>query len=154
MSINDPFSSQPGEQGMRPAEPSAPAGFTPQEPTPQQSTPWGTPPEGGYAPAGQAPIPPAPAAPPAPGYQQAYYPAARPPKSWMNITSFVTSLLGLSLVAIIFGHLGVNAAKRGEADYKGLGIAGLVIGYVTLASTVIALAIVFGFAITGEVTTS
>lgn len=152
MSTNDPFSSQSGEQGMRPAEPSAPAGYTPQEPTPQQSTPWGTPPEGGYAPAGQAPIPPAPAAPPAPGYQQAYYPPARPPKSWMNITSFVTSLLGLSIVGIIFGHLGVNAAKRGEADYKGLGIAGLVIGYLGLVVGVIWVIAVIALFATGETT--
>ncbi|GEM_PF-3707913 len=58
---------------------------------------------------------------------------ARPTKTWMNITAFVLSLLGIGLGAVVFGHLGVAAANRGEADSRGLGIAALVLGYLNLA---------------------
>lgn len=77
---------------------------------------------------------------PAPYGQPQQYPYGYPPapqpraqdKTWMNITAFVTALCGISIAGIVFGHLGLGAAKRGEADQRGLGLAGLIIGYVQL----------------------
>jgi len=66
------------------------------------------------------------------------------PNTWMNITSFVTAFLGLAIVPIIFGHMGVNAANKGTAELKGLGIAGLIIGYLELVLWIIVIAIVVG----------
>lgn len=77
-----------------------------------------------------------------PGYVPPAPPAASKPKTWMNITSLVTSLLGLGLVGVIFGHLGVSAANKGQADLKGLGIAGLIIGYLEIVAAIV-LTIVF-----------
>lgn len=107
------------------------------------------PPPGGYA---AAPPPPAPggyAAPPPPpgtyGAPPAGY-AAPPPaygavssvatsKNWMNVTSLILSLASLvtgitAIAGIVFGHLGRAAVKRGEANNGGVGLAGLIIGYV------------------------
>lgn len=55
------------------------------------------------------------------------------PDTWMNITSLVTSILGLAIVGIIFGHMGMARANRGTAELKGLGLAGAIIGYIVLA---------------------
>src|SRR5690606_31252944 len=63
-----------------------------------------------------------------------------PTNNWMNIVSLVLSLVwvcGLgSLLGIIFGHLCVSSAKRGTANNKGLGIAGLIIGYLGIAAAI------------------
>lgn len=72
--------------------------------------------------------------PPPPGY----YGAPALPKTWMNWVAFGCGLGALVtcisfIPAIVFGHLGLAAAKRGEADKKGFGIAGLAIGYTYLA---------------------
>ncbi|WP_062529155.1 DUF4190 domain-containing protein [Demequina rhizosphaerae] len=79
-----------------------------------------------------------------PGYaapgQPAYGYAPRPTKTWMNVTSLVCALLVPvvgSLLAVIFGHLGVAASKRGDAEYKGIGIAGLVLGYLGLIAGIV-----------------
>lgn len=72
----------------------------------------------------------------------AYAAPAAPTKNWMGITSLVTSLLGISLLGIIFGHLGMSAAKKGEADNKGLAIAGLVLGYLGLVGGVLLIALI------------
>lgn len=108
------------------------------------------PPEDPFAttPATTAPAAPPPApgqygAPPPPpaGYQpypQAQYgpnPGTR--NNWMGIVSLVASLSAIVLgftciVGIVFGHLGLNAVKKGEADNRGLALAGLITGYVFL----------------------
>lgn len=92
---------------------------------------------------------PAPLAPPAashhpyaamPGAYQGLpyqHPALAQSKNWMNIVSLVLSLLGLltgitAIVGIVFGHLGMQAARRGEADNGDMGLAGLITGYVIL----------------------
>lgn len=77
---------------------------------------------------GQYPVPYAP-------YPPTAYSQQTKPKTWMNWVAFGCGLGALFtcvsfLPAIIFGHLGLAAAKRGEADAKGPGIAGLVLGYV------------------------
>lgn len=83
-----------------------------------------------------------PATPPPQGYTtpEGYYPYGYPPqtkpKSWMNIVSLCAVGVGLfipflaNVAGIVFGHLGTRAAKRGEADYHGVGLAGLIINYV------------------------
>lgn len=144
---DDPFATPPRQGGMRPAEPmgsDAASGATP--PAPGSAPPSFTPqPDGHDSPPEVAgPTPPAPPAPPmAPGspapQYSAYPPAANPyPKTWMNITALVTSLVGIGLAGIIFGHLGVAAAKRGEAQYRGAGIAGFVLGYLQVLAAIIA----------------
>ena len=139
---------QPPAEPERPTAPETPA--APAEP----SSPWPEAPQDatGYGAAPQAqPTAAAPQAQPyaqeyqtphyapPPGYEQApgYAMPRRNPKTWMNITSFVTSLIGLSLVGVIFGHLGLSASKRGEAELKGLGIAGLVIGYLGIVLSIV-----------------
>ncbi|WP_144018688.1 DUF4190 domain-containing protein [Demequina sp. NBRC 110051] len=96
----------------------------------------------------------------APQYAQAgYAPGPRPgtEKNWMNITSLALSLGGLVtgitvIPGIIFGHLGLSAAKRGEADNRSLGLAGLITGYVILALGLLVLiaVLVFAGAFVGE----
>lgn len=78
--------------------------------------------------------------PPEPGQYAAQPPGApnyagQPAKTWMNITAFVAAFAGFAIpfghiAAIVFGHLGVRASDRGEAEYRGLGMAGLIMGYI------------------------
>ena len=98
-------------------------------------------------PPGARPIPPPPqqgypAPPPPQGYSapEGYYPYGSPPqrkpKSWMNIVSLSAVGAGLfipflaNVAGIVFGHLGRKASKRGEADYAGVGLAGLILNYI------------------------
>ena len=94
----------------------------------------------------------------APQYAQPQYAQPGPPagprpgteKNWMNITSLALSLGGLVtgitvIPGIIFGHLGLSAAKRGEADNRSLGLAGVITGYVILALGLLALVAVLVF---------
>ena len=60
----------------------------------------------------------------------------------LAIISLVTALLGVSLAAIITGHIGINQIKRTGEKGHGLAIAGLIIGYATIALSIIA-AIIF-----------
>jgi len=96
----------------------------------------------------------APAAAPAAQYAAASYtPAPAPqayaapnpmPSTWMNITSFVTGLLGLAIIPVIFGHMGVSQSNKGRADFKWMGIVGLVLGYLTIVVYVVITAIFVG----------
>lgn len=94
----------------------------------------------------------------APQYGQPAYAHPGPPpgprpgteKNWMNVTSLALSLGGLVtgitvIPGIIFGHLGLSAAKRGEADNRSLGLAGVITGYVILALGLLALVAVLVF---------
>lgn len=58
-------------------------------------------------------------------------------RTWMGVTSFVTGALLLSVVAIVLGHLGLTAAKRGSANHRSFSIAGLILGYVGLIVTAV-----------------
>ena len=111
---------------VAPEAPSLPA-TPPPPPTPYAPTP---PAPGGYT------------APPAP--PQAYAAPATKPNTWMNIVSLVTALLGMAIIPVIFGHLGVSASNKGKADLKGLGIAGLIIGYLEIAFWILFWALVIG----------
>ena len=71
------------------------------------------------------------------GYAQApsAYTNVSQSKNWMNLVSLIASvstvITGIGwIVGVVFGHLGLAAVKRGEADNRGLGLAGLIIGYV------------------------
>lgn len=62
------------------------------------------------------------------------YPTSRG-VSGLAIASLVCSLLGLSLVGVILGHLGLSEIKRsnGLMEGRGLALAGLIVGYVEIA---------------------
>ncbi len=121
----DPFATPPGG---RPAAPATPSGYPPAPqayPPAPQAYPLA--PQGYPAPAPGYPAP--------DGYYPYGYPAQKKPKSWMNIVSLCAVGGGLfipffaNIAGIVFGHLGRRAAKRGEADYAGVGLAGLILNY-------------------------
>ena len=144
---DDPFLAPPGNTPEPPPVPQAPppyqppAGYVPPAPV-QPSFPqegYGQP---GYAQQGYA----------QPGYAQPGYPGAMPPplpyapnaqpKTWMNWVALGCGLGALLtcvsfIPAIVFGHLGLAAAKRGEAGARGAGITGLVFGYLFLVITIV-----------------
>ena len=174
---DDPFLPKPASDGMRPAEPSGqPAVFepAPTPPSPSDIAPTQVPPpapvagapeyyqphaavqvppppaygqQGQVVQAGQYPVPYAP-------YPPTAYAQQTKPKTWMNWVAFGCGLGALFtcvsfIPAIIFGHLGLAAANRGEADAKGPGIAGLVIGYVFAVGAIAYMVIVVGFLAVG-----
>lgn len=67
--------------------------------------------------------------------QQAY---VRPPDQGMAVASLVCSLVGLllcfpAILGIVFGHIALSKAKRGEAGGQGMAQAGMIVGYVVTA---------------------
>ncbi len=88
---------------------------------------------GHHSPIQPPPPPPVPMAPPPPPYG---YGTAAKTKSWMNVVSLVAVGVSLfmpvvaNIAGIVFGHMGIRAADRGEADYRGVGLAGLILNYV------------------------
>ena len=64
------------------------------------------------------------------------------PTSGLAITSLVCGLLYVcgfgSVMAVIFGHIGLGQTRRGERSGGGLAIAGLVLDYLGLLGTVAA----------------
>jgi peptidyl-prolyl cis-trans isomerase B (cyclophilin B) len=59
----------------------------------------------------------------------------------LAIVSLVTSILGLSIVGIITGHIGMNQIKKTGESGRGLAIVGLVLGYLVLVIEVIWVAV-------------
>lgn len=79
-----------------------------------------------------------------PQYAPPYGPNPQTAKNWMGVTALVLSLASLitgitAIGGIIFGHMSVAAAKRGEADNAGLGRAGLILGYIFTALMLLAI---------------
>ncbi|MDN4482900.1 DUF4190 domain-containing protein [Demequina lignilytica] len=94
---------------------------------------------------------------PAPAYGQPSYPAPQygapafptfgprgDEKNWMGIVSLVASIAAFfvapfvgSVAAVVFGHLGLGAVRRGEARNRGLALWGTILGYVGIGITVI-----------------
>ncbi len=64
-----------------------------------------------------------------------------PPRSTngLAITSFVLSLVGVSVVAVILGHISLAQIKRTGQSGRGLGLAGTIIGYVSLGLSILVL---------------
>ena len=56
----------------------------------------------------------------------------------MAIVSLVTSILGISLVGVITGHIGMSQIKKTGEQGNGLAVAGLIIGYIGTVAWVIA----------------
>jgi peptidyl-prolyl cis-trans isomerase B (cyclophilin B) len=59
------------------------------------------------------------------------------PFNVLSIVGFVLSLVGISLVGVILGHIGLSQiTKRGERG-KGFAIAALVLGYLGILATIV-----------------
>lgn len=84
------------------------------------------------APLGAAAIPP-------PGYPMQGYP--RPELNPLAIISLVVALVGCSPVAVILGHVALGQIRRRGEDGRGLAVAGLVVGYLSLVATVLVAAL-------------
>jgi hypothetical protein len=93
---------------------------------------------GGYAGAGPATGSGAPAF---PGQPVAAQPAsvlpAQPRTNVLGIITLVLGVLGFGLVPVITGHIALNQITRTGEDGRGLTLAGLILGYVTLAGWLI-----------------
>ena len=76
---------------------------------------------------------PPPPQPPIPAPQQAPHQTS-PQTSGLAIASLVCSIVGVSLIAIILGHIALGKIRRsnGAVDGKGLALAGTIVGYVGL----------------------
>jgi hypothetical protein len=66
----------------------------------------------------------------------------------LAIVSLVTSIIGFGLVGVITGHIGLNQIKKTGEEGRGLAIAGLVIGYITIAAALLIL-LIWGLALGG-----
>ncbi len=136
---NDPFVT-PGPDGQQwqgtpvpmaplPLPPTMPPAMSPQQP--YQIPPPPMPQNPAYATVAYPPVPPA-------GYlYAANYNAANTAKNWMGITSLALSaasiIFGITCIpGVILGHMGLSAAKRGEANNRGLALAGVIVGWVFL----------------------
>lgn len=74
----------------------------------------------------------------APTYQPVTgYAAAPSGSNGLAVTSFVLSLLGISALAVLFGHIGLGQIRRTNGHGTGLAVAGLIIGYLGVVSWVV-----------------
>ena len=62
-------------------------------------------------------------------------PAPAPGAPWnvLAIVSLIASLVGFSLAGIITGHLSLNQLKTSGEQGHGLALAGVIVGYATIA---------------------
>jgi hypothetical protein len=98
---------------------------------------------GAPAASGNAPAPPDWSRPPAPQGSTG--------TNGLAIASFICSLLCVSLVGVIPGHVALSQMKKSPQDGRGLAIAGLVLGYIGLAAGLVWLLLVVGiFAAAGS----
>lgn len=83
---------------------------------------------------------------PYPGYQP-YYPGPMPPSTnpWA-IASLICSIVGISILGIIFGHIALGEIRRsnGWQVGRGMALAGLIIGYAEVALGLIFVLVFFG----------
>jgi Domain of unknown function (DUF4190) len=56
------------------------------------------------------------------------------PTNTLSIVALVTSLLGIGLAGIICGHIALSQIKRTREQGYGMALAGLIIGYVSVAA--------------------
>jgi hypothetical protein len=80
----------------------------------------------------------------------AYTPAPAAKTNVLAIVSLVTSIIGMSLIGVITGHIGLNQIKKTGDSGRGLAIAGLIIGYIGLAVVILLIILwIAAFAIAG-----
>lgn len=117
----------------------------PYQPQPQYPQYPQYPQPGGAYPGGYPPPPPPPYA--------GYTPPPAAPKNGLGIASLVVAIIALfsvvggvvlGVVAIILGVLGVQRAKRGEATNRGIAIAGIVLGILSIIEAIV-LIVLFGW---------
>jgi hypothetical protein len=76
--------------------------------------------------------------PPVPPVGYMYAPVYNPAgarNNWMGTASLILSLssfiFGITCIpGVVFGHMGLSAAKKGTANNRGLALAGVIIGWV------------------------
>ena len=96
-----------------------------------------------YPGAGAPQYPPPPSYPDQGGYDYGGYGAPpMQPRNGMGVAALVLGVIGFligpcSILAIIFGRIGLNRVARGEANNKGVAQAGFVLGIVTLVLWII-----------------
>lgn len=80
--------------------------------------------------------------------------AAIPKPAGFAVASLILGLIGLfvswftlaipSILAVIFGHVALARVRRGIGDGRGMAIAGLVLGYLTIALVALLIAGIVG----------
>ncbi|WP_291042731.1 DUF4190 domain-containing protein [Herbiconiux sp.] len=74
-----------------------------------------------------------------------YYPEA-PRTNTLGIVTLVLGILGFGLVPVITGHIALGQIKKNRDDGYGITLAGLILGYVTLAGWILVAAFWIGAA--------
>jgi hypothetical protein len=74
---------------------------------------------------------------PAPQYAQ-QGPVDTRPWNVLSIVGFALSVVGISIVAVVLGHIGLSQIKHRNERGRGFAIAALIIGYVTLVLEILA----------------
>lgn len=74
-----------------------------------------------------------------------YYPEA-PRTNTLGIVTLVLGILGFGLVPVITGHIALGQIKKNREDGYGITLAGLILGYVTLAGWLLVAAFWIGAA--------
>jgi hypothetical protein len=121
-----------GTAGASTAAPSAPADY----PVQNAGTGSSTPPVGGYSSNGSAGSSQGGSAGiDAHGGSPAYAPLPR--TNALGIVTLVLGILGFGLVPVITGHIALGQIKRNREDGYGITLAGLILGYVTLAAWIL-----------------
>lgn len=100
-----------------------------------------------YSTPGASARPPGSSAPPYPGYQP-YYPGPMPPSTnpWA-IASLICSIVGVSLLGVIFGDIALSEIKRsnGWQVGHGMALAGLIVGFVEIGLGILFAIVFFSF---------
>jgi hypothetical protein len=71
-------------------------------------------------------------------------PAPAPGAPWnvLAIVSLITSLVGFSLAGVITGHLSLSQLRTSGEQGRGLALAGVIVGYASLAIAVVAVVVI------------
>lgn len=138
-------------EGGAPRDPRQDPETPPTQPVPESSLnaeqPPGTPTEHlSHEPAGQQPEPQTPYGMPGAPVAQQYGYAPSPPKNDLAVWSLVTGILSyvfcpllLGIAAIITGTMSRRAADEGLANNRGMGTAGLILGWINVALSLLAI---------------
>jgi len=158
------YPASPAYGQATPAYPASPAAYGyPTDPytvpaDPYPTTPYPPAPAPAGYPYGQTSAPPY-GQPSGPPYGQVMQPAVAfvvaPPASGAATASMILGIVGLvfgcflcgipSVLAIIFGHIGLNQTKNDVKSGRGQAIAGLVMGYVLIVPTIIGTIFFLGY---------